>query len=446
MSLIATTHQLVSVVPPPFWSQELFRPTCPADRVLTVYEKDFKSITPKDQRTVKKIEIFNSQIQEWGEIPVKIFNFLMKIGLTEERLEKLNDAWGKLDKRDSMPFGDFIMLLIGYVDVMSESQDQKPIEFWNLVESLTDRDINDLVLENKCLIRGEDREHALILETFAPEDPAFFRNGIFNMHFMRTLSKAMNVCSRTFSSFAELCSTAVNMTKTFTTKIIMIKGHGIKPPGYGIQTYPDPQKSVTVFDRFHDCFNHIAKGGTIILNACGAGWGRHAEHNIANHIANNVPPGTHVIAPTEDMAVMTFNPKEPAPHSTIFRNREHVMTGVSQSVPSTYHIDTGNPDFRLCPRDEISLLDFCTKFPLFQLKRSINIEDPPILYFQSMFYQGWYRVSHSTWSFFVERSFNNKQLERISQSSLLPSKFVEMAEKYSPEFTADDLMNLILGR
>jgi hypothetical protein len=448
MSLAITHHPVISAPQPCCFCPTFdFQRICPADPSQTAfYEKQLRSITQKDWEKAKKIEFFNSKGGQWVEISPKTFGILMDLGLTEKRLDKLSALWTMVahEYAQNSNAEQFIQFLLNYINSLFETKQKKSSEFWNLVENSDDKHIHSLISgEENCLLKGPNRPYALILETFGPDDPSFVRHSLFNIHLMNTLFKVYNICTRTFSSVSEFCSKTKEMTRAISTKLIMIKGHGMRN-GYGMATYPDPQRSMTLYDSLTGCFDFIARNTTFILSSCYLGLGRSKQFNFANHLANSVPRGTHIIAPMQENDAMAMNPEEPPPHSVVFRNSTEIGAGIGGRDFPPYHIDTANPAPELCPPDAISRLDLCSQFPLLQLKQAQDKSYRPILYFYSATKREWVEVADRTWRFLEDRLLNNGHLEKISQSNLTLSEFMERAERYSYKYTGSDLVELIL--
>lgn len=393
-------------------------PKC-EEQISRCYQGSFKDLTSLKSKKVTKIEVYNEELSNWENIEPEAFDRLTHLGLTEERLNQLNFAYAKWKKVNwdllDNTFTGFIEELTKRIDSTNLIEENYAEDFWELVDLLNETDIYPFTSENQCLFKKDHLEHALVLESFDPEDKVFSRKSIENLASISTISRVMNVCTKTFSSVEDFCSKIKDYTKTHLTKLIMIKAHGNEA---GISVYSDKKKSFLGFGTklSHDCFEHVDEKSTVVVDACESGYGGASFSNFANFLANRLPKNVHIIAPKIIYTSLYLNLKSALPESVVYTK---ILPGRLRLYHG-YHIHNEYDDKTLCPRDELSLLNRCTPFPILDLKN--DKEGNLALYFFSKYYDTWLKLSDEDIQYFKKHKFNNQDLYQLSFMPILDSE------------------------
>ena len=149
------------------------------------------------------------------------------------------------------------------------------------------------------------------------------------------------------SSKKEFCNSIDTFAAKRPINVLVISAHG-KSEEFILKDSPNEVSKIDTTDSFpiDSCLNNLAPGATVILDSCSTGNNDELTLNIANHIHNNAPRGTKVIAPRFPpfyLDVLSLNPLEAGFRTHIDANGFYVakpkVFDEVQTEDITYRID-----------------------------------------------------------------------------------------------------------
>lgn len=281
---------------------------------------------------------------------------------------------------------------------------------------------------SRCLIKDPAAPYAWIVTAEEDHNCAFDPFNHENLLSLVRLHSVYNLCRSTIRNIKDLCFVwALAAREKMAAKLTIIQAHG--GPNSALLSVDDhfkQSKISTLDESLGPCLQKLAPQSTLILDSCSTGKGKESNYNLANHIANQAPPGTRIFAPEEDATDLEI--------SKIHPNLEieaRFINSNTNSINITYFIDSSNRK-KHCPSGKISFLSICQDRPLF---RKIGRNNKPQLQFYLSTDERWIDVGKE-FSFFIQRGFSNKEFVRISQAGIDLTLFTK---RINPSWLNTDL-------
>lgn len=264
--------------------------------------------------------------------------------------------------------------------------------------------------EPRCLIRDPAAPYAWVVTAEEDHNCVFSPFNHRTLLSLETLHSVYNLCYSTIRNIKDLCSVWASAAKEkMAAKITIIQAHG--EPNSALLSVDNHFKESTIStldESLRPCLQALAPQSTLILHSCSTGKGQESAYNLANHLANQAPPGTRIFAPDGDPSELEIS--EVYPHLEV---EARFFEDTRQTRNITYFIDSSNRK-KHCPSDKISFLSLCQNQPLF---REIGRNNKTQLQFYISSEQRWVDVGKE-FSFFKEKGFSNEELVRISQAGV----------------------------
>ncbi|PIS01947.1 MAG: hypothetical protein COT85_07330 [Chlamydiae bacterium CG10_big_fil_rev_8_21_14_0_10_42_34] len=243
-----------------------------------------------DFRNVKEIGLFNPKACRYEKVSKEIFYQLWKIGLTEEKLNRIFDAtvhYGTQAKPVSVE--SLVTSIKAHLNRIHEPAKERGERFWSIIESSNDSRyhyLNARVFGCSGNPQGVG-PHALMLTTPTLErfsarsiPPMFDWVGSLLNHFK-------SVCIKRFDTMTDLCK-KVSQYGSQKLKFLVIGGHGTHQH---LMTSRDSAKWIPFSSPIPpECLGALQPSADVVLNTC-------FSAELAERFADALPEDTSIIAP-----------------------------------------------------------------------------------------------------------------------------------------------------
>lgn len=380
---------------------------------------------------IKYAEIYDHKKHEWVEIPKNLLEGLVLNGISDEYLKKFIEKGADLWR---------VIGLAHYYQKWSPMK-LEGNALWDKILNILDLpelDNFDPTTMLKCEVTEPSNPNVLILGAVSDHNGALKLDKKNKYQFYKVLANAYNICYKYVTDKVHFCREIDEFAAKRPINALIINAHGNQE---GIQLLTDALGNevggIHTTDIFPErtCLKKLAPEATIVLHSCSTGKGMETSNNIANHIHNNAPPGTRVIAPItgiheSEVDILGIYPLE-------VRYSTYLYSDDTYRVDKTLYKEKDK--YWNCRNERsISYLNFCQNQPLL---RHIQFDGKKKVIFYVSATDYWSRVDEETFELFLRRGFDNNDLVRLSKFGINLNQFYKIARNYPKNLRPNEMID-----